>query len=122
MKRDLELVRKILIAIEREDIGDGRFLTREQLGFVEIDDPFFSRHLLWLMEAKLTEGFKMGSDDGIEIMPSRLTWMGCEFLDNIRSDSTWEKVKGIVAEKVVSASMEIIVGLCRTAVMKLLAG
>ena len=83
MKRDLDLIRKIMIAIESHaesgepslDI-DGH-LSDEVLG-----------HLCFMEDGKLIHRGEV-----------RLTWEGHEFLEASRDDGIWEKAKQLVIER-----------------------
>ena len=41
-------------------------------------------------------------------MDLRLTWRGCEYLDSVRDEGKWEKVKRLIASKGESASVETV--------------
>lgn len=94
MKRDMELVRKILLEMEKQESGyapiniviDG--YTQEQIRY----------HAFIMMEGGLIEGIKR-TDKSPQVIPRRLTWSGHEFLDNARNDTVWKKAMGIVQEK-----------------------
>ena len=92
MTRDMELIRQICLQIE----------TREDVAFkpVEIDgvDPIaLARHLEMLLEAGFIEGRSAlsgrGSGTAPHILVKDLSWAGHDFLDAIKNDSVWEKLK-----------------------------
>ena len=94
MKRDMDQVREMLLRVEGEEQD---FITTER-GSAEL-------HHLWLL---LDAGFISSGmrecpttvSGGIEHWESpRLTWEGAEFLDGIRDESRWAKVKGAIAAK-----------------------
>jgi Hypothetical protein (DUF2513) len=97
MKRDMDLVRDLLLGVEADPRLDGtkwiRPDERDNLGVVGIG-PHSKReiayHLELLIEAGLIEG-RSGVDDVPAI--ARLTWQGHEFLDNIRDPEVWAKTK-----------------------------
>ncbi|MCE9546107.1 MAG: DUF2513 domain-containing protein [Planctomycetia bacterium] len=87
MKRDMELVRKILFAMEEhpEGFAPSKFdlpdFTQEQIGY----------HAYLMNEAGLIEAADvtcMGSTSP-EAIPTKLTWEGHEFIDAARSDTIW---------------------------------
>jgi Hypothetical protein (DUF2513) len=98
MKRDMDLVREILLKIEDlpsynepVDIEIERY-SEENIQF----------HLKQLQEANLIEVPDIGLSTywtKVNIMPTRLTWQGSEFLDSIRNENVWNKTKEIVKEK-----------------------
>ncbi len=94
MRRDMDLVRNILLEIEKHPY-DG--------GWVEISIEGYSTeeityHLLLLNEAKLVEVYDMSTFGGIDIKPTRLTWDGHEFLDSARDNNRWNKAKNAMSK------------------------
>ena len=45
---------------------------------------------------------------GIKALISNLTWQGHEFLDAIKNDSVWQKLKSMAAEKGIAMPFEIV--------------
>ena len=89
MKRDMDLVREILLKLE--DLPyDG------QLHNITVDgrtNEEISYHVMLLEEAGLIAAMSLTSHDGICWKPTRLTYSGHEFLDAARSDTVWERAK-----------------------------
>lgn len=86
MKRDMELIRQITLALENGPVGsiDG------------IEPSVFGYHAKLMMEAGLAEGAQNApSRHGIPAtgMLWCLTWAGHDFADAIRSDTVWNAVK-----------------------------
>jgi hypothetical protein len=105
MKRDIDLVRRILMDIEACPPADGR------PGYVQLTIEGHSPevvmyHVQLLGEAGLIEIQDQSTLAGTRIYPKRLTWQGHEFLDAIRKDTLWEKIKGIVLEKTGALTFE----------------
>jgi hypothetical protein len=95
MKRDMELVREILRRVEDH---------QQAMGWVPLDIPGHSReevsyHVMLLAQAGLLEATDLVSTAGFLYEAKRLTWAGHEFLDAIRNDTVWNKVKETVKEK-----------------------
>lgn len=97
MKRDLELIRKMVLAIEAAPSGwapnDLKFegYTDEQVGY----------HAYLLIDAGLAKGEDVsgfGSESPKGFINS-LTWDGHEFADAARDGARWRKAMGIVQEK-----------------------
>lgn len=92
MKRDMDLVRKIMLALESDDYN-GTMITidgysHEQIGF----------HAYLLSQAGLITSIDfttMGNVHPVH-MPHALTWQGYEFLGAVKDPGTWEKTKAIV--------------------------
>ena len=98
MKRDMDLVRKILFAVEDNEDGN-----------VNLDNIGYSRdrvylHVELMKEHGLVDALVVPASDGPEhrilaCRIRRLTWDGHEFLNEVRKDEVWEKAKKICLEK-----------------------
>ena len=91
MKRDMDLVRTILLAIE-ERPNDSRM---QPLQIENAEPAIVFGHVELLHEAGLIQGRDV-TPQGTpfrKIVPLRLTWAGHEFLDAVRRDAVWQKVK-----------------------------
>lgn len=90
MKRDINLARAILLRIEEDDRLDGAncFVGCEfEMEGHSADEVTY--HFLLLLDA----GFLIGNyESGIPVV-SRLSWQGCEFLDDTRDPEIWDKTK-----------------------------
>ena len=93
MKRDMDLVRKVLLEVEA---GPGfaaskieiEGYTQEQIGY----------HILIMCEAGLVRGSPTTAmnDTSPRAIAGRLTWAGHEFLDAARDDTRWQKAMNTV--------------------------
>jgi hypothetical protein len=95
MKRDMDLVRKILLIAEDSPEWD--------IDNFEIDS--FSKdqiayHILLLKDAGLVEGYLRQSDNAgiLGYGISRLTWAGHDFLDASRDEGRWNQAKEIFSK------------------------
>ena len=96
MKRDMDLIRKILIKIE----DSKKYPIREKIKIEEYEDDSINFHLILLEEAGLVEVDLTKMGDGKPIVDvSRLTWEGYEFLDSSRNNKVWNKAKSLVMKK-----------------------
>jgi hypothetical protein len=97
MRRDLDLIRHLLLTLE----GEAKYLETEA---IEAEARFkenykdyegeWNEHCRWLAEAGLIEGKSIKRSDGyVAIYPERLTWKGTEYLDSIRDKKIWAEVK-----------------------------
>lgn len=89
MKRDMDLIRKILFQIEKESTGLDQLYIRLD-GYPDQDVQF---HIMLLVEADLIKALDFSGGDALHFMPIRLTWAGYEFLDAARDDTRWNKAK-----------------------------
>lgn len=91
MKRDMELIRTILLMVEADEYqGEG--------GVGGYDACIVAEHVELLLDAKLVEGEVQHfyGDEPPDARISRLTWSGHEFLAAARNETVWRKVLGIV--------------------------
>ena len=89
MKRDMELVRDLLLKIEQLPF-DGAFHDVD----VEGRSPDeISYHIMLLHEAGFIEAADLTTLGGVCWKPLRLTYSGHEFLDAARNDTVWTKAK-----------------------------
>lgn len=106
MKRDWDLIRKILTDLEA--LGDSRSVLRshEVEGWSE---EAVAYHMQLLLESGLVRGScssPLGGATSCHLVA--MTWEGHEFLDKIRSQSTWNAVKKIASEKGLALSFEVV--------------
>ncbi len=111
MKRDVELIRSILMRVEEsqtlkpiwsKDFAiDGR--TEEEI----------ISHVQLLEDAKYLEVVVIKEIGGIprQFVISRITWAGHEFLSNARNEKTWKKTMTNLGNKAQSVSFEILIKL-----------
>lgn len=92
MKRDMDLVRKILLAIEaNEDATGHSWIT---LGNIDsYSQKQISYHVSLLYQGGLIEAIDLSDALSFHWEPKSLTWEGQEFLEAIRKEGTWEKLK-----------------------------
>lgn len=122
MKRDMELIRKILFKIEQEV---------DNLAVYDLEIEGYSMNQVAYHCSILSEGGyildydgEYGSDELNCFGISRLTWKGHDFLDNIRDDTIWNKTKNIIKKEglplvfdvVKSISTGIITGMIKSAI------
>ena len=98
MKRDMDLVRKILLAIEKSESGNIKFDRLDD----DLDRVY--RHVALMKEFGLVDAIIIPSGDGpveriLACKVKGLTWEGHDFLEKARDESRWEKAKRICIEK-----------------------
>jgi len=89
MKRDMDLVRDILIEMEKWPV-DQRDHEVVVVGHTADEITY---HLGLMNEAGLIKAIDAGSFDGEAWLPVKILWAGHEFLDAARSDTVWAKAK-----------------------------
>jgi len=98
MKRDFDLIRKLLIFFE-EKPGPEHVEIPPIKGY---DDLTIKYHLVLLYDAGFLrcEPVKSSTSDRvIYVLPFDLTWQGQEFLQKIRNETTWQKIKDVILSK-----------------------
>ena len=93
MKRDMELVRRILL-----DIADGK--VKDRFSKQNAEDQKYIYHLRIMKQAGLVV-FNEDEDmtETINIDGLELTWSGNDYLDAISNDNVWNKTKEHIKQK-----------------------
>ena len=112
MKRDMDLIRLLLLDLEGVDPAEG--LDRWP-------EPVRDYHRVLLLDAGLAEGSPgpMTGDGRFHPRIDRLTWAGHEFLDACRKDAVWRRVSARIAEAGVSVSFEVLQRLLTDTVVRM---
>ena len=98
MRRDMDVVREVLLEVESH-------CGNRSLAYGKEDDGVKAYHAMLLREA----GYIQASGTlGGTVLARRLTWEGHELLDNIRDDGVWSNVKQQLGKVSGSASLEIV--------------
>lgn len=106
MKRDMDLVRKILFEIEETVDNTVEYnLTIEGYTMEQV-----AYHCALLFEGGYIHNYKgqNGSGELYAFGVGRLTWEGHDFLDKIREDTIWNKTKDIIASKGLPFAFEVV--------------
>ena len=96
MKRDMELVRRILLKLERHDHGNAPE-SFEISGYSEEETGY---HCYLLNEAGLIEATNITAHE-LEspfAVPINLTWDGHEFIQNAHNDKVWKQAKEAISK------------------------
>lgn len=98
MKRNMDLIREILLQVEANT--DGNIV----LDLPDYQANEIGRHVELMIERGLVEGTTLSSRDGpaheiLSYVIGRMTWDGYEFLEVARDDTLWKKAKFICVEK-----------------------
>lgn len=96
MKRDMELIRQVMIEIEKNPDP----MQPIEIHIAGFSDLEVSYHVMLLAEHGFVEAINFTTHDGFEWQAQRLTFEGHEFLDAARSDTIWKTAK----EKIVSTT------------------
>jgi hypothetical protein len=120
MKRDMDLIRLILLAIEAHPKPS---MWNVPLKIPEHEEPEVCYHVKLLEEAGLVEAhINMRGGGVLECNVNSLTWAGHEFLEACRDNSRWEKVNRLVKEKTGSLSFEVLKSVLIQAMLSSMSG
>lgn len=104
MNRDFELISSLLFLFENKP--DSAMLEYPEIaGF---DKAQIAYHCSLLNDAGFLRCEPITSGTSarvVRVLPFELTWDGHEFLDKVRADTTWNKIKSSSREKGVALSL-----------------
>jgi hypothetical protein len=103
MKRDMELIRTILLEVEAHQNPN----TQVNLKAPGYSPENVSHHVKILAQHGYVEAFDAGGLEGICWIPRSLTWEGHEFLDATRNETVWQKLKAHLKDKGMDAGMAL---------------
>jgi Hypothetical protein (DUF2513) len=117
MKRDYDLVRKLLLYLEQKPTPEAVDCPKIE-GY---DDLTIKYHLLLLAQAKLIDFEPELTSTGriIRVLAFNPSWEGHDFIDAVRNDAVWTKLKTQASEKGASLPFEVLKSLAIEAVKKL---
>lgn len=117
MKRDLELIRKIILAVDDQEHG----YVLDNLKIENYSDEQIGYHSYLIIDEGLAAGFDQteGGDKSPSWRINNLTSAGHDFADAARSDTIWNKAAGIVKDKAgtitIATMTELLVSLTKRA-------
>ncbi len=98
MKRDMNLIRKLLFYFEETQDTEHEDLPKIE-GY---DAKLIKYHIFLMHDSNLLQCNPIKSkttDAVLYLTPLNLTWEGAEFLEQIRSDDTWNKINHTITSK-----------------------
>lgn len=113
MKRDMDLIRKVLLYIEKQHVGKTLVIQPSSPAAAEldVDQGILIYHIRLLCDAGYLDGsvksMSRGDLDGIAIVHG-IRWQGHEFLDAVRDDTVWREVKRQI-EKVPAMTLAAVI-------------
>lgn len=111
MQRDWELIRVILLKIEElPSIND----TLESTDLEGTNNDLVAYHMELLISAGLIVGACRTAVGAPWCYASQLTWDGHEFLDAIRRDTTWNKIKETAREKGLDLTLDAVKAIAKS--------
>lgn len=115
MKRDMDLVRQLLLRIEE---GNGPSMS-EILEKPEDQEEqeLYGHHTRILIDEGFLTGIDASSMSSTDWLDLQLTWKGHEFLDTLRDPTIWEKSKKL-ANKAGGSSLQILLEIGKSIVVE----
>lgn len=102
MKRDMDLIRKIVLAVHNADTHIAKLDG--------VDEKAFGEHALLLQEAGLIDAsINIVQHKILVAIIWRLTWAGQDFAQSIVDDTVWNKAKENVIKPMASWTFAILV-------------
>jgi DNA-binding transcriptional ArsR family regulator len=105
MKRDMELVRQILLELEKKTAPKSTMPEPEFPGYTPEQ---ISYHVEIMYQAGLITAHDEGTINIYQWYPVNLTWQGHEFLDAARNETFWKKATGKLSEVTGGLSLELL--------------
>ena len=109
MKRDLDLLRDILLHIEEKDLGN-RAWIKDWGNLEKVDNKVRTEHIYMLYEAgfiEVTDASVIGQN-GRRFYPKRITMAGHDYLDSVRDPKIWKSTKSKLSKIGGSTTLAII--------------
>lgn len=97
MKRDMAVIREILLSIEAND---------EVSPIDGYSSEIIEKHVQLLLEAKLIDRNSLGILPAM-VTVTKLTWNGHEFLDSTREEQVWNTIKSEFKDASVSTIIKV---------------
>lgn len=89
MKRNMDLIRELLLHIE--DHGNPELRDVPELEGHSLNVVLY--HIKLLIQAGLVTAIDAGTFDGPDYMQIEMTWQGHEFLSSVRDPEIWRRTK-----------------------------
>ena len=116
----MELCRKILFAIEEQYVDT----ALHNLKIPEYTMEQVAYHCKILKEAGLITNYKalFASNHIVGFGVGSLTWEGHDFLDKIREDTIWNKTKGLIKNKALPMTLDVVKEIATAVISETLKG
>lgn len=120
MKRNLDLIRTILLCLE--EANPNELLTVSSFVTDEYDEHTISLHIKLLLDCNYIEAtpvryISMQFDD---FRISRITSSGYDYLDSVRNENVWTKTKEKISEVGESVSLDVVKKVASSTILTML--
>lgn len=90
MKRDMDLIRELLLRLEAHDGNVNSPPNLDDLGKSDLE---ISEHYIMLINEGFIEGLRQDVGSRTTVLPQRITWSGHDFIDSVRDPEIWRRTK-----------------------------
>lgn len=104
MKRDLDLLREILLHVEAQ--GDVPVFSAE-IALEGYDHAQIAYHAWLALDAGFVDGSDASDTGGRDVLIQALTFAGHDYLDAVRAPKVWEGVKSRAADAGVALTVDM---------------
>lgn len=121
MKRDMELIRKLMFKIEEDYTGEHLWAPTID-GY---DKNVVAEHCKLLYDYGFLDEYKpIGADHApvITFLVGNLTWEGYDFLEKIRQDTVWNKTKDVITQKGLPMILDVVKEVSATVIASMTEG
>lgn len=115
MKRDMDLVRTILMKVEERTKTRMRDLVPDPKD--EEEWQRYSYHIKMLVDERFLDGSAFSSMKNTDWLDLELRWPGHEFLNTLRDPTVWEKTKEI-ARRAGGGGVQVMLEIGKTVVVE----
>lgn len=117
MKRDLELIKKILLKVEEHDSTS----VIQKLSIEDHDQELINYQIHLMDQANLVnaEIIRVGANEIADAEILEMTWNGHEFLDAAKNETIWKKTKELIKEHGGSVPFEVLQSLLKQVALSL---
>jgi len=116
MKRDWDVIREVLLAVEENSSRELHYDVAED------NERKTAEHAFLLWKSGFLDGIDGSSMDGEYVIVTGLTWAGHDLLQTIQSKPVWERIKSTAQEKSIDLTFDAVKKLGSMALDAILAG
>jgi len=112
MRRNMDLVREILIEVSKSDKEVRASEIAEKSSKYSLEEIIYNMKIM--EEGNLINVCIGEREVGVvDVIVLDITWYGNEFLDSISSNEIWEKIKNNFSDKIINIPFDILTSLAK---------
>lgn len=112
MRRNMDLVREILIEVSKSDKEVRASEIAEKSSKYSLEEIIYNMKIMG--EGNLINVCIDEREIGVvDVIVLDITWCGNDFLDSISSNEIWEKIKNNFSDKIINIPFDILVSLAK---------